>query len=91
MTEGALLLAANASPSVARSRTRHLPLAGEDGEVLVLSSRLRLVLRRCRLAGDGAKHEASQNPDRDLLEEDAEDEAEEKYAAGGELVHGGRE
>lgn len=52
--------------------------------------RFRLALRRSHLAGAGAEDEASDNPDRNLIEDDAKEEAEEKRRAGGELVHGGR-
>lgn len=51
----------------------------------------RLALRRGHLAGAGAEDETSDNPDRDLVEDDAEEEAEEKNAASGELVHGGED
>lgn len=52
MTEGAALALADnsARPSVACVRTRHLPLAGEDGLRLSLS----LGLLRGHLAGAGA-------------------------------------
>lgn len=52
-------------------------------------SSLRPALRRSCLAGAGAEDEASDNPNRDLAEDDAEEEAEQKHAVGGELVHGG--
>ena len=52
--------------------------------------RLKRAVRRGHLANAGAEDEASDNPDRDLLEDDAEEEAEEKDAASGEPVHDGR-
>ena len=52
----------------------------EKGRHLAL--RLSPALRRGHLASAGAEDEASDNADRDLIEDDAEEEAEEKYAAG---------
>lgn len=51
--------------------------------------RLRLALRRGGFAGGGAQHESRQNPNRDLVEDDAGEQAQEKHGASGELVHGG--